>query len=136
MIRKHRRFSFVNGKTFRNTVQLTFRAFSETGMSLSGMAQWRRLTSVWKGLRFWDHFQQMWICKVGEKFISTRSLLIYIFYTIVAELRHKPGHNDLLRRGSLFDIYEAGTNKAKSRILNGLDFPMGHASTPPPPSYR
>jgi hypothetical protein len=55
---------------------------------------------------------------------------------IVAELRNKDGEINQIRKGTLEDLHIAGTDPARKRILNALDFPMGYASLPPPPMYR
>lgn len=54
----------------------------------------------------------------------------------VAELRDQQGEPDLIRLASLYDLHEAGTDPEKHRVLNGLDFPMGHSTAPAPPHYR
>jgi hypothetical protein len=43
---------------------------------------------------------------------------------------------DLLRAGTLYEMLESVRDERKQRILNGLDFPMGHLSLPPPPRFR
>ena len=43
---------------------------------------------------------------------------------------------DLLRTGTLYEMLESVRDEGKQRILNGLDFPMGHLSLPPPPQFR
>ena len=47
-------------------------------------------------------------------------------------------HSDanLLRTGTLHDLLESTRDATKRRILNGLDFPMGSLSLPPPPQFR
>ena len=50
-------------------------------------------------------------------------------------MRKNPDIN-LLRTGTLNDLLESTRDEGKRRILNGLDFPMGHLSLPPPPRFR
>jgi hypothetical protein len=43
---------------------------------------------------------------------------------------------DLLCTGTLQELLESTRDEGKKRFLNGLDFPMGHLSLPPPPRFR
>jgi hypothetical protein len=48
----------------------------------------------------------------------------------------KSPDKDLLRSSTLYEMLESVRDEGKQRILNGLDFPMGHLSLPPPPQFR
>jgi hypothetical protein len=62
---------------------------------------------------------------------------MFIFLiVIVAEFRGATGKSNLLGSGSLEDLLEATTDESKRRIINGLDFPMGHMSLIPPTQFR
>jgi hypothetical protein len=50
-------------------------------------------------------------------------------------MRCELGGGDLLRMGTLLELLESVRDVKKRRILNGLDFPMGHLTLPAPPQY-
>jgi hypothetical protein len=55
---------------------------------------------------------------------------------IAVEKRGNSKASNMLVKGTLEDLLEAGTDPLKRRILNGLDFPLGHRSCPPPPQFE
>jgi hypothetical protein len=58
-------------------------------------------------------------------------------YNIVGELKGRKDVPHVLRRGSLHTLLEASTDDPlHMRVLNGLDFHLGHLSLTPPPQIR
>lgn len=58
-------------------------------------------------------------------------------YLIVGELKGRKDMPHILRRGSLNTLLEASSgDPLNMRILNGLDFHLGHLSLTPPPQIR
>jgi hypothetical protein len=56
---------------------------------------------------------------------------------IVGELKGKKGVPHILRRATLQTLLDASTDDPmSSRVLNGLDFHLGHLSLPPHPQIR
>ena len=56
-------------------------------------------------------------------------------FVLVAEMR-RTLHAHLLCTGMLNDLLEVTRDEGKQRILNSLDFPMGHISPLPLPQFR
>jgi hypothetical protein len=57
-------------------------------------------------------------------------------FAVVAELKGDPTCQDLLRTRTLKNLYEAATVPLKQRILNALNFHVGHMTMLAPPQYR
>jgi hypothetical protein len=110
-----------------------FKIFFGTGISSYRQRLSAPCSLMKKDYRRWHLSTKDVLSKVCSIFYFAS--IVHAHFAVVAEMR-KDVSGDLLRNATLYELLDATRNEGQRRILNGLNFPMGHLSLPPPPRFK